>query len=73
MKTIIIAFVSALLFSLLFGAVFIKVLKKKRADQPIYEYVYLHKGKSGTPTFGGFIIYLPLFVLFVLFLSLIHI
>lgn len=67
MKTIIIAFVSALLFSLLFGAVFIKVLKKKRADQPIYEYVYLHKGKSGTPTFGGFIIYLPLFVLFVLF------
>lgn len=30
-----------------------KILKKLKAKQTIYEYVEMHKGKSGTPTMGG--------------------
>ena len=30
-----------------------KILKKLKAKQTIYEYVELHKSKSGTPTMGG--------------------
>ncbi len=67
MKTVIIAFIAAFLFSLFFGFVFIRALKKKKAEQPIYEYVTAHKGKEGTLTFGGFIIFIPLFILLVLF------
>lgn len=67
MKTVIIAFIAAFLFSLFFGLIFIRALKKRKAEQPIYEYVTAHKGKEGTLTFGGFIIFIPIFILLVLF------
>lgn len=45
-----------------------KLLKKLKAKQTIYEYVDMHKGKSGTPTMGGisFVIGASLSVIFLL-------
>ena len=53
--------VSLLIFGFLFAffvslgllAVVYRVLKKVKARQTIYEYVDMHKSKSGTPTMGG--------------------
>ncbi|PWM76005.1 MAG: phospho-N-acetylmuramoyl-pentapeptide-transferase [Bacillota bacterium] len=39
--------------SLLFGAAFIPLLKKRKAQQTILKYVEEHKSKNGTPTMGG--------------------
>ena len=43
----------------------IKLATKIKVSQPVYEYVELHKKKSGTPTMGGLI-----FILAILFVTL---
>jgi len=51
------AFVTALLFTLLIGPVFIKLLKNHQVVETISEDVPVnHKAKTGTPTMGGLII-----------------
>ena len=43
------------IFSLLLSPLVIKLTRKLKAKQSIYEYVDLHKKKQGTPTMGGII------------------
>ena len=42
-------------FSLMLSPVVIKMIKKLKAKQNIYEYVDMHQKKQGTPTMGGII------------------
>ena len=46
-------FLFAFFVSLGLLAIVYKILKKMKAKQTIYEYVDMHKTKSGTPTMGG--------------------
>lgn len=51
------AFITALLFSIIFGPVFIRMLKKHQVVEAINDDVpSCHKVKQGTPTMGGLII-----------------
>ncbi len=52
------------LVCLFFG---IKLLKAKKAGQPILKYVEEHKNKSGTPTMGGLFFVLPSIIIFFVF------
>ena len=47
------------IISTIFGLFLIPILKKVKAGQRINVYVEAHKGKSGTPTMGGFIFIVP--------------
>ena len=47
------SFLFAFFVSLGLLAMVYKILKKVKAKQTIYEYVDMHKSKSGTPTMGG--------------------
>ena len=49
------------------GLVFIPVLKRIKAGQPILKYVKTHESKSGTPTMGGLFFILPLTAIFFAF------
>ena len=57
---------SAILISFIISVVFAKpilfLLKKFKAKQTILHYVEAHKGKAGTPTMGGFLFILGIFV-----------
>ena len=42
-------------FSVLISPIIVKLMRKLKANQSIYEYVDMHKTKVGTPTMGGLI------------------
>lgn len=48
---VLVSFVIALISS----PIVIKLIRKLKVSQPVYEYVDMHKAKSGTPTMGGII------------------
>ncbi len=48
-----IACAATLVFSILFSAVLLPILRKKKIGQYINDYVADHKSKAGTPTMGG--------------------
>lgn len=58
------------IFSILFGYIVVWLLKRKKANQSILEYVDNHKDKSGTPTMGGLIFLLPTAIFTLLFCGL---
>ena len=58
----ILAFLSSLLFSLCVAPFVISICKRLKASQTILHYVEKHKEKEGTPTMGGIIFLLSLFV-----------
>ncbi len=62
MEKNIIAFILALLISIIIAPFIIKYTKKLKAAQTILEYVKEHSGKQGTPTMGG-IIFLTSFLI----------
>lgn len=62
MEKNIIAFILALLISIIVAPFIIKYTKKLKAAQTILEYVKEHSGKQGTPTMGG-IIFLTSFLI----------
>ncbi|MBO7186873.1 MAG: phospho-N-acetylmuramoyl-pentapeptide-transferase [Clostridia bacterium] len=53
MITIILAGVTAIIFSIIAGILAIPLLKKLKAGQTVLSYVKEHKDKNGTPTMGG--------------------
>ncbi|MBQ9151057.1 MAG: hypothetical protein IJX72_02310, partial [Clostridia bacterium] len=55
----------AFVLTLLFGRIVLPILRRKKAGQPINEYVEAHKAKAGTPTMGG-ISFVPAFLLMML-------
>ena len=67
MSGLILAGLTSLALTFLSGLVFIPVLRKVKAGQPILKYVKEHEQKSGTPTMGGLFFILPLTVVFFIF------
>lgn len=61
--SIIISFVIAMIIA----PFVIKLMARLKANQPLLQYVELHKSKSGTPTMGGIIFILPAFVVTLIF------
>ena len=57
---------SSFILTVICGSVFVRVLRKKKIAQPIYEYVEEHKGKKGTPTAGGLFFIIPASLVFLL-------
>lgn len=49
-------------FALIIGEPIVRYLRRQKIGKEISEYLPEHQGKAGTPTFGGFIIWLPTFV-----------
>jgi phospho-N-acetylmuramoyl-pentapeptide-transferase len=50
------------LVAVLIGAPIVNYLRRQKIGKEISEYLPEHQKKAGTPTFGGFIIWLPTFV-----------
>ncbi len=67
MKLYLLAGVVSALISLVLGFILIPLLKKLKFNQSILKYVEEHKGKSGTPTFGGIFIILSVVIAFFIF------
>ena len=67
MKTKIILSIITYVISLILGKLFIKLFRKIKLFQPVYEYVSEHEGKKGTPTMGGLFFILPSVVLAFIF------
>ncbi|MEG9429500.1 MAG: phospho-N-acetylmuramoyl-pentapeptide-transferase [Christensenellaceae bacterium] len=67
MSGLILAGLCSLALTFFSGFVFIPVLKKIKAGQPILKYVKEHEQKSGTPTMGGLFFILPLTAVFFVF------
>ena len=67
MSGLILAGLSSLALTFLSGLIFIPVLRKVKAGQPILKYVKEHEQKSGTPTMGGLFFILPLAAVFFIF------
>lgn len=66
-KTFCVCIVMSFAFSLLYGFIFIPILKKLKVGQPVLKYVTEHKGKSGTPTMGGLFFISSALTVFVIF------
>ncbi len=67
------SFITALIFSVLLGPKFIKILKKHHAVEKINEYVPIkHREKEGTPTMGGLIIISSLLISVLLWNNLVN-
>ena len=49
-------------FALIIGEPIVRYLRRQKIGKEISEYLPEHQGKAGTPTFGGFIIWLPTFI-----------
>lgn len=45
----------------------IRLMARLKANQPLLQYVELHKSKSGTPTMGGIIFIIPAFIVTLIF------
>lgn len=54
--------VATFFLALAIGEPIVRYLRRKKIGKEISEYLPEHQGKAGTPTFGGFIIWLPTFV-----------
>lgn len=67
MKVLIWAALASFLTAASAGLIFIPILKKIKAGQPILKYVETHKEKNGTPTMGGLFFILPASAVFLLF------
>lgn len=63
------AFICAIIASVLLGAVVLPLLKKLRAGQNILGYVDNHAGKSGTTTMGGVVFALSAIIVYFVFSS----
>lgn len=59
----------AFFMSLILGKPIINFIKKKKADQPILNYVENHNSKSGTPTMGGVIFLISFLVVTIFFIN----
>lgn len=59
----------AFIISLIISPIVIKLTKKLKASQPVYEYVDMHSKKSGTPTMGGIIFIVGIIITSLLFLN----
>ena len=59
--------ITSLLLSVILGAIFIKIFRKKRFGQPVYKYVESHKEKNGTPTMGGLFFLLTAVICYLIF------
>ncbi|MBE5745943.1 MAG: phospho-N-acetylmuramoyl-pentapeptide-transferase [Clostridiales bacterium] len=59
----------AFIISLIISPIVIKLAKKLKASQPVYEYVDMHNSKKGTPTMGGIIFLVGIIVTSILFLT----
>ena len=57
------------ILSLIISPLVIKMTKKLKASQPLYEYVDMHAKKSGTPTMGGIIFLIGITVTSLLYIS----
>ncbi len=66
MKTILIAFLTALILSLVTGKICLPILRKIKAGQPILKYVETHKDKNGTPTMGGLFFIMSALIVFLI-------
>ena len=55
--------------TLVISPLIIKLSKKLKASQPVYEYVDMHQKKSGTPTMGGVIFILGIVLTSLIFLN----
>ena len=60
-----IAFITAIILSIILGFIIIPLLKKLKAGQNILGYVDNHAGKAGTTTMGGFIFALATLIVFI--------
>ena len=67
MKIIIWAALTSFISAVTAGLIFIPILKKAKAGQPILKYVETHKDKNGTPTMGGLFFILPASAVFLIF------
>lgn len=56
-KSVLAVFIGFLV-SVIFGALFVPFMKKKKAKQVTSKYVKAHQAKSGTPTMGGMIFFI---------------
>lgn len=54
--------VATFVFALIIGEPIVRYLRRQKIGKEISEYLPEHQGKAGTPTFGGFIIWLPTFI-----------
>lgn len=54
--------VATFIFALAIGEPIVRYLRRQKIGKEISEYLPEHAGKAGTPTFGGFIIWLPTFI-----------
>ncbi len=63
LQKLVVSSLVSLSLSLVFGFIFLPLLKKLKAGQPINKYVPEHNKKSGTPTMGGIIFVIPSVVL----------
>jgi len=55
----ILAFMIGFILTIIFGYLFIPVLKKMKIRQSVSEFMKIHKNKEGTPTMGGLIFIIP--------------
>jgi len=55
----ILAFMIGFILTIIFGYLFIPVLKKMKIKQSVSEFMQIHKSKEGTPTMGGLIFIIP--------------
>ena len=67
MKVIIWAALASFVSAAAAGLIFIPILRKIKAGQPILKYVETHKDKNGTPTMGGLFFILPAAAVFLIF------
>lgn len=67
MKRFIAAFLFSSVFAVLFGFFVVPLLKKLKAGQNILSYVKEHNYKSGTPTIGGIVFFIPAVIAFLVF------
>ncbi|MGN1208510.1 MAG: phospho-N-acetylmuramoyl-pentapeptide-transferase, partial [Christensenellales bacterium] len=54
---------------LIISPLVIKIIKRFKASQPLYEYVDMHGKKAGTPTMGGIIFLIGIVVTSFIFVS----
>ena len=64
MITFLCAGLAAFTLTFISGLIFIPVLKRIKAGQPILKYVKTHETKNGTPTMGGLFFILPITAVF---------
>ena len=54
--------VATFVLALLLGEPIVRYLRRRKVGKEVSEHLPEHQKKAGTPTFGGFIIWLPTFI-----------